>query len=82
MRPRGRDINSHDVNPIIGIPGPPRVSDRRFTLAANAGIPAVSLASMCRRIRDYEISMVQARVGLAAYCVIRCGPLQRMLKDG
>jgi hypothetical protein len=71
------------VHLIIGTTRAPRANDRTFQPAANAGIPPTeSRADVLKNQRLRAISMVQARVGLAAHCVVRCGRLQRTLKDG
>ena len=71
------------MNLIIGKTGAPRANDRSSRLAANAGIPRTeSRVDVRKNQRLRGISMVQARVGLAANCVVRCGRLQRTLTDG
>ena len=71
------------MNLIIGNTGAPRANDSSFPLAANGGIPrAESRVDVRRNQRLRRIVMVQARVGLAANCVVRCGRLQRTLKNG
>ena len=71
------------MNLIIDKTGAPRANDRSARLAANAGIPRTeSRVDVRKNQRLRGISMVQARVGLAANCVVRCGRLQRTLKDG
>ena len=64
--------------------GDPRdADDRSSPLAANARIPrAESRADLLKNQRPRGISMVQARVGLAANGVVRCGRLQPTLEDG
>jgi len=70
------------VNLIIGKTGALRANDRSFPLAANARIPRTeSRVDLLKNQSLRGISMVQARVGLAANCVVRCGRLQRTLKD-
>ena len=70
------------ITDIIGKPAAPRANDRGSPLAANAGSPrAESRVDVLKNQRLRGISMVQARVGLAANCVVRCGRLQRTLKD-
>ena len=71
----------HDVILIVGTTGAPRANDRSSPLAANAGIPRTEpRVDVPKNQRLRGISMVQARVELAAHCVVRCGPLQRTLK--
>ncbi len=71
------------MNLIIGKTGAPRANDRSSPLAANAGIPRTeSRVDVLKNQRRRGISMVQARVGLAAHGVGRCGRVQRTLTDG
>ena len=79
---RDNVVTPHDVNLIIGKTGAPRANDRGSPLAANAGIPrAESRVDVLKNQRQRGISTVQARAGLPANCVVRCGRLQRTLKD-